>query len=124
VHTFAVDVEFWLDRGKTVVEICGPLDFYSAPRVREAFEEACASCPVRLAVVVSQVSFLDSSGIGVLIGAAKRARGRGGRTAVVGCSRQIARTLQTMGLEGTLNPFSSLDEAFAWLDDRRIGTLR
>jgi anti-sigma B factor antagonist len=50
-----------------VVRLGGELDLYNAPQVREALAEACADSPARVVVDLSEVEFLDSTALGVLI---------------------------------------------------------
>jgi anti-sigma B factor antagonist len=50
-----------------VVRLGGELDLYNAPQMREALAEACADSPARVVVDLSEVEFLDSTALGVLI---------------------------------------------------------
>jgi ABC-type transporter Mla MlaB component len=58
-----------------VVEVGGEIDLHSAPRLREELGRALESnTPPRVIIDLAGVSFIDSTGIGVLVGALKRAR--------------------------------------------------
>ena len=50
-----------------VVKLGGELDLYNAPQVREALTNACADSPTRVVVDLSEVEFIDSTALGVLI---------------------------------------------------------
>src|ERR1700745_1745576 len=50
-----------------VVKLAGELDLYNAPQVREALAEASAGSPARIVVDLSEVEFIDSTALGVLI---------------------------------------------------------
>ena len=50
-----------------VVRLGGELDLYNAPQVREALKDACADSPQRVVVDLSEVEFIDSTALGVLI---------------------------------------------------------
>ena len=63
--------------GAVIVQLAGELDLYNAHVVREQLFAAAASEPERLIVELSAVTFIDSTGLGVLI----EARTRGVRTA-------------------------------------------
>src|SRR3954454_11639138 len=50
-----------------VVKLAGELDLYNAPQVRGALTDACADSPNRIVVDLSEVEFIDSTALGVLI---------------------------------------------------------
>jgi anti-sigma B factor antagonist len=50
-----------------VVRLTGELDLYNAPHVRAALLDACAEGPERIVVDLSEVAFIDSTALGVLI---------------------------------------------------------
>jgi anti-sigma B factor antagonist len=60
---------------------------------------------------LSGVPFIDSSGLGVLIGALRRAREAGGELRVVSGDDAVVKILRITGLDRVLPLFSSLDEA-------------
>lgn len=65
------------DRGAAVVKPVGELDAYTAPELREQLHGLAADESVDLLVVdLSRVTFLDSSALGVLVGALRRMRER------------------------------------------------
>lgn len=69
--------------GTAVITIDGPLDVYSAPDVRNTLIGLINEGRNRQAVDLTAVTFVDSTGLGVLVGAAKRAVAHGGRLALV-----------------------------------------
>src|SRR2546423_431531 len=64
--------------GKVMVHVRGEVDGYSAPRLREALHALIEAGEVDLVVDLRQMPFIDSTGLGVLVGAARRARAAGG----------------------------------------------
>jgi anti-sigma B factor antagonist len=58
--------------GACVVRLGGELDLYNAPQVRDALAEACSDSPQRVVVDLSEVEFIDSTALGVLIEARTR----------------------------------------------------
>src|SRR5262249_61249236 len=58
--------------GSTVVSLAGELDLYNAQRLRETLLACCAERPDRLIVDLSDVKFIDSTALGVLIEARTR----------------------------------------------------
>ncbi|HWJ31075.1 MAG TPA: STAS domain-containing protein [Gaiellaceae bacterium] len=55
-----------------VVRLGGELDLYNAPQVRRALNDACAESPARIVVDLSEVTFIDSTALGVLIEARRQ----------------------------------------------------
>ena len=75
----------------------GELDAYTVGEFREALS-GLASTP-RLLIDLSEVPFMDSAGLGALIGGIRRAREAGGDVAVA-CSRPtLTRLLHTTGFD-------------------------
>jgi anti-sigma B factor antagonist len=114
-----LDVEAWTDGGRLVVEMAGELDVYSAPRLRDVLDQQPSEVRRRVAMELSRLNFLDSSGLGVLIGAMKRAQALGGGLCLVGTQERVLKTFRITGLVHVMPPFRALEEAFAWLDTQR-----
>lgn len=80
------------------VHVAGEIDFGSAPELRARLHQVITSGTGRLVLDVSGVTFCDSSGLGVLIGARSLLLAQGGTLSVVGAAGQLARLLQITGL--------------------------
>lgn len=109
------DVESWIDERRAVVVLTGDLDVHSAPRLREELERLEPPARYRVVLDLRDLTFLDETGVGVMIGAAKRARDGGGRVVLIAPRDTIARKLRMTGLLRVLCAYGSLDEAFAAL---------
>lgn len=105
-----------VDDGRTVVQLVGDLDVYSCARLRIALTGLSAAGQHRLAVELAELDFCDSSGLGVLVGAMKRARAGDGGLALVQVPDNLMRVLRITGLTKVLPAFSQLGEAFVYLD--------
>jgi anti-sigma B factor antagonist len=100
------------DGGVTVVHLAGELDLYNAHVVRDALLEICAEEPDRLVVDLGDVSFLDSTALGVLIEARKSlANRRAFLLARPGL--ETRRALEVSGLDRHFTVLDSLDAALA-----------
>ncbi|HLI00166.1 MAG TPA: STAS domain-containing protein [Acidimicrobiales bacterium] len=99
--------------GTAVCRLQGDLDTYTAPRLRQALA-ALASAP-RLVVDLSDVAFIDSAGLGALVGGIRRAQDAGGATAVVCRRPALVRLLEMTGFERLAPVAPTLDEALASL---------
>jgi anti-sigma B factor antagonist len=94
-----------------VVALEGEIDIYTAPRLRDALVEATAEQCANVIVDLEQVAFIDSSGLGVLVGALRRAKERE-HTVVLVCTREsILKIFRITGLDKVFPIFSGLDEA-------------
>lgn len=83
--------------GWSVVEVSGQLDAATAPQLRQVLVEAQYGASTRLLVDLDGIEFIDSMGLGVLVGALKRARSHDGELVLV-CQRE--RTLSLFELTG------------------------
>lgn len=107
---FRVDVE---SQGKTVVlAVTGELDMLTAPRLEEATHQTLENSPQALILDLTNVTFLSSAGISVLVSAHKHA---GDRTDILIVASETAtlRPLQLMGLDHDLTLYDTRDEALA-----------
>lgn len=88
-----------LRRGTLTVWLSGELDHHMADRVREEIDGLMEDARVRRLVFdVSQLDFMDSSGIGLIIGRYKRLSRRGGSVAVASPGRRIDKLFQMSGV--------------------------
>ena len=82
-----------------VLAVHGQLDFDSAPNLRLALVEAIDENPEQRVVVdLEGVDFIDSAGLGVLVGGLKRARSYHGQLVLVATGRSVIRVLELTGL--------------------------
>ena len=101
--------------GYTVCRPVGELDAYTVGQFREALAEL-ASRP-KLLIDMSGVPFVDSAGLGALIGGIRRSRESGGDVAVC-CNRPtLVRLLHTTGFDRIVTVTETLEEAAAFLGD-------
>lgn len=96
-----------------VIEIGGEIDVYTAPRLRETIVTAVEAGHNRLIIDVQQVQFLDSTGLGVLVGALKRVRAEGGSLDIVCTQERILKIFEITGLDKVFGLHGSVDEARA-----------
>ena len=99
--------------GRTIVAVGGEIDVYTAPRLRETIVTAVEAGHNRLIIDVQQVQFLDSTGLGVLVGALKRVRAEGGSLDIVCTQERILKIFEITGLDKVFGLHGSVDEARA-----------
>ncbi len=110
-------IEQGSEAGHYVIAARGEIDLFTAPELKKVLTDAIEGGQHRIAVDLSEVSFLDSTALGVLIGAVKRLRSRGGALAVVNTDSSIAKTFEITGLDQIFTIVPSRADAFAALDD-------
>ncbi len=83
-----------------VVELDGELDLESSPVFRTVVEEKLNQydCIKHLILDLKKVNFIDSSGLGVILGRFKRLSQQGGKLSAVNVSDQIRRIFELSGL--------------------------
>jgi anti-sigma B factor antagonist len=92
-----------------VLALAGELDLFSAPRLREAIARADRDVVLDL----TQVGFVDSSGLAAILGAARRLATAGRRLSLVAGAGYVRALLERTGLIGPLEVFASLAGARA-----------
>ncbi len=85
------------------VLVSGEVDVSNADELRSALDAALADAAGELNVDLSEVPYIDSTGIGVLVGAAHRASDAGKKLVVANPQKNVARVLGLLGVAGDLN---------------------
>ncbi len=83
---------------KTVVKVAGEVDVSNAAQLREALDAALLQDAASLEVNLADVPYIDSTGIGVLVGVAHRAQDASKTLAVTNPQRNVARVLDMLGV--------------------------
>ncbi|MBA2639363.1 MAG: STAS domain-containing protein [Nocardioidaceae bacterium] len=97
----------------TVIAVGGEIDVYTAPKLREALVELVNSGHYQLVVDVEAVDFLDSTGLGVLVGGLKRVRANDGHLRVVCTQERLLKIFRITGLTKVLAIHDSVAAATA-----------
>ena len=98
--------------GGCIIRLAGELDLYNAPVVREALTEVSADEPKRVIVDLSEVEFIDSTALGVLIEAKTKLPDRKGFV-LAGPRLDTRRALEISGLDRHFAVHESVDDALA-----------
>lgn len=93
----------------------GELDAYTGPELRESLAAAVEQGTRWLLLDMSQVQYIDSVGLGILVGAAKRTTERQGDVAVIAPRPNVLRVFEVSGTKDLLNVVNTLQEAQARL---------
>ena len=95
-----------------IVRVEGRLNMVSAPELRDVVTRAVAEGRIRLVIDLAAVEFMDSSGLGALIGALKAARGAGGDLRIAAPGDQVLMVLKLSNVDRILKPYETADAAF------------
>lgn len=98
---------------RTVISVAGEIDVYTAPSLRERLNELVASGHYDLVVDMEGVEFLDSTGLGVLVGGLKRVRSHDGSLRLVCAQEKILKVFRITGLTKVFPIHPTLAEALA-----------
>jgi anti-sigma B factor antagonist len=107
-----------VEEGVAIIEAAGDVDVYSAPAFREQIVDLVDAGHIHVVVDLDGLEFLDSTGLGVLVGGLKRVRAHRGSLRIV-CSREhIIKPFRITGLTKVFAIHPSIDEATdaVWAD--------
>src|SRR5437764_11517455 len=106
-----LDVETGTKGGASVVTLRGEIDVYTAPRLRQTLIDLVEGGATDIVVDMEKVDFLDSTGLGVLVGGLKRVKDREGTMKLVATQDRILKIFDITGLSKVFPIFGSLDKA-------------
>lgn len=95
-----------------IVSIAGRLTAAGAPRLRAAVNDLIAAGTHRIVVDLGQTEFVDSSGLGALIGGLKNARIKGGDLRIAAVPESVQTVLKLTNLDRVLHSHATAEEAF------------
>jgi anti-sigma B factor antagonist len=96
-----------------IVDVEGEIDVYTAPRLRELLIDLVNNGNYQLIVNMEKVEFLDSTGLGVLVGGLKRVRAHDGSLDLVCTQERILKIFRITGLTKVFGIHDTVDEAIA-----------
>ena len=108
--------DYALDGRTHFVDVEGQVDLYSAPALKERALHVVAEGREHVIVDLSRVSFIDSTGLGILVMTLKSLRRRGGALSLVVTDYDLERLFEKTGLDGTFAIFRSRDDALEHLE--------
>ena len=96
---------------RSILAVEGEVDAHTAPQLKSAIAASLDRGTTELIVDLDQVTFMDSTGLGVLVGGLKGLREVGGELRIVCTRRPILRILEITGLAKVIPLYSALAEA-------------
>jgi anti-sigma B factor antagonist len=98
---------------RSVVVVGGEIDVYTAPKLREHIIDLVSNGSHHLIIDMENVDFLDSTGLGVLVGGLKRVRAHEGSLDLVCTQDRILKIFRITGLTKVFAIHATVDEALA-----------
>jgi anti-sigma B factor antagonist len=102
-------------QGIAVLTVAGEVDVATAPRLRQQLVETASSGQDTLVVDLTEVEFLDSTGLGVLVSGLKRFRTLGGDLVIVCTRPRILKVFEITGLTTVFGMYENVSDALAAL---------
>lgn len=106
-------IEVASDADRTIVRLEGGCDLAEVPRLREVLAPLVPPEVNELVIDVSELQMLDDTGLGVLLGALRRQRERGGRLKLAGAGGPVLESLRLTGLTEILPLYDDVGSATA-----------
>ena len=97
--------------GWIVLTVSGEIDIATAPSLRERLHSLLADEKHRLIIDLDDVGFLDSTALGVLVGALKRARMDDGEVRIACAQPRVLKVFEITRLDSAFDLFDSVEEA-------------
>lgn len=109
-------LDFKMKDDVLVVDIAGDLDHHQASQAREEIDRTIDVFKSKhLVMDFSKVEFMDSSGIGVVMGRYNKVSEKSGKIVLIGCSKYVKLILEMAGIFTIVSSCDSLEEAFKQL---------
>ncbi|OUC77783.1 STAS domain-containing protein [Streptomyces swartbergensis] len=107
-----LSVQVTVTDGIRVVTVVGEIDYHTGEQLRQALD-VCDTARPRLVIDMRQVTFMDSSGINILIAAHQAITEAGGWLRLAGPAGPVLRALQIVGVDALIDCRLTLREALS-----------
>ncbi|WP_210367156.1 anti-sigma factor antagonist [Bacillus sp. REN3] len=91
------------------VKVNGEIDAYTAPKLRETLFPMSEKEGVKMVVDLSEVNYMDSTGLGVFVGVFKNIRAHNGEFKIIGLSDRLQRLFEITGLSDIIDINSQIE---------------
>ena len=107
-----MDIVFTQNGNILIVKMLGDIDHHYAEMAKEAIEKEVKEKEIKNIIFdFSNVNFMDSAGIGMIIGRYKYTKNKGGRTAVACLSKNLKKIMVLSGLYRIVKIYDSIEDA-------------
>jgi anti-sigma B factor antagonist len=102
-----------VDDGLYVISLGGEIDLYTAPELKQRLVDAVQAGARMIVIDLTETTFIDSTTLGVLVGAVKRLREKGGELSLVCRDQNIIKIFEITGLDHVFAIHASREKALA-----------
>ncbi len=95
--------------GRAIVAVGGEIDVYTAPRLRDQITELVSAGSYKIVIDLEAVEFLDSTGLGVLVGGLKKVRAHDGSLELICSQERLLKIFRITGLAKVFVIHDSVD---------------
>jgi anti-sigma B factor antagonist len=95
----------------TIVRLCGEIDLHQSPELHSTLAEYCAEKPPRMLINLSEVTYIDSSGIGSLVDIYRQLKKVNSKLILVAPSERVRSLLEITRLDQFFTVSATEDEA-------------
>ena len=99
--------------GRAVVAVGGEIDVYTAPKLRDQITELVSGGSYNIVIDLEAVEFLDSTGLGVLVGGLKKVRAHDGSLELICSQERLLKIFRITGLAKVFVIHDSVDPSVA-----------
>ncbi len=107
------DVTHRVQDERVIVTISGEVDVFTSPRLRDALQDLIGAGHVHLVVDLGNVEFMDSTGLGVLVGVFHRLQAVDGSMAFATGTERVRKIFFAAGLSKVFHIYPTLDDALS-----------
>ncbi len=112
-----MEVKLLGEKRTLLVRLTGELDHHTAAKIKEEIDsKMCSTNAVNIVFDFSELGFMDSSGIGMIMGRYKKVRTLGGRVAAYGVKAQILRIMEMSGIDKIIKLTPTFEKAMRLFD--------
>lgn len=99
--------------GRAILAVGGEIDVYTAPKLRDQITELVSGGSYNIVIDLEAVEFLDSTGLGVLVGGLKKVRAHDGSLELVCSQERLLKIFRITGLAKVFVIHDSVDPSVA-----------
>lgn len=100
-----------------IVALSGDIDTYTCAKLREAIVDLINEGDLRVVINMSNVNYIDSSGLGTLVGGLRRVNEKNGELAISSATPQLLKVFNITGLSRVFDIFENEGDAVRSLED-------
>ncbi|MDQ0155647.1 anti-sigma factor antagonist [Robertmurraya andreesenii] len=104
-----IEIEVLEHNNSVEVNVCGEIDAYTAPKLRDALYPFSTKEKMKIIVNLKDVVYMDSTGLGVLVGIFKNIRSNQGELQIIGLTGRLKRLFEITGLADIMNINSRIE---------------